>query len=206
MEERLLLVELALRSTGQNGGDGAADVFGDMSDGQRAKHLAVAFKGMSIVAAAADRARQGSDARLMRLAEAGIVGITVADRSGRILEANDAYLAMVGYSRDDFEAGLVDWDNMTPPELRHLSVAIQEQLDRDGVAQPCEKEYVHKSGRRVPVLVAVARVLDGTQNIAISLDLSVQKRWRSSIVKRKRWKPWAGLPGLLPMTSTTSCP
>ncbi len=112
----------------------------------------------------------------MRLAEAGVVGIIVSDCSGRILEANDTYLAMVGYSREDFEAGQVDWDKMTPPELRHLNAATLEQLDRDGVAPPFEKEYVHKNGRRVPVLVGVARLLDGTENIAITLDLSGQKR------------------------------
>jgi PAS domain S-box-containing protein len=147
-----------------------------MSDEQRARNLAIAFNGMSIVAAASDRARRANEARLMRLAEAGIVGIIVSDSSGKILEANDTYLAMVGYSREDFAAGHVDWDKMTPPELRHLNAAILEQLDRDGVARPFEKEYVHKNGRRVPVLVGVARLPDGTENIAITLDLSGQRR------------------------------
>jgi PAS domain S-box-containing protein len=174
-EERLRLTELALRSTCPDGDAAAADVFRDITDEQRARNLAVAFNGMSIVAAAADRARRGNEARLMRLAEAGIVGIIVSDSSGRILEANDTYLAMVGYSREDFEAGLVDWDKMTPPELRHLNAAILKQLDHDGVAPPCEKEYVHKNGTRVPVLVGVARLLDGTENIAVTLDLSAQK-------------------------------
>ena len=104
-EERLRLTELALRSTCPDGDDVATDVFRDTSDGQRARNLAVAFNGMSIVAAAADRARRANEARLMRLAEAGIVGIIVSDSSGRILEANDTYLATVGYSREDFEAG-----------------------------------------------------------------------------------------------------
>jgi len=174
-EERLRLTELALRSTCPDGDDVATDAFRDTSDGQRARNLAVAFNGMSIVAAAADRARRANEARLMRLAEAGIVGIIVSDSSGRILEANDTYLATVGYSREDFEAGRVDWDKMTPPELRHLNAAILKQLDRDGVARPCEKEYVRKDGKRVPVLVGVARLLDGTENITITLDLSVQK-------------------------------
>ena len=172
----MLLAELALRSTCEDGADAAADLFRGSSDEQRAKELAIALNGMSIVAAAADRARRANDARLMRVAEAGIVGIIVSDSSGRILEANDTYLAMVGYSRDDFEAGRVDWEKMTPPEARHLNTAILKQLDTDGVARPCEKEYVHKDGRRVPVLLAVARLPDGTENITITLDLTTQKR------------------------------
>jgi PAS domain S-box-containing protein len=131
---------------------------------------------------------RASETRLRRLGEAGIIGITVAEDSGRIVEANDAFLAMVGYSRDDLEAGRVDWQQMTPPEWRHATAAIQERLEaREGhalarnaptagrvFAKPYEKEYIRKDGSRIPVLVGVAG-LDGSQNIAITLDLSERK-------------------------------
>jgi PAS domain S-box-containing protein len=116
-----------------------------------------------------------SETRLKRLADAGIVGITVADDSGRIVEANDAFLAMVGHSRDDLEAGHIAWDAMTPPEWHHVLGAIREQLEAQGFARPCETEYLRKDGSRVAALVGVAR-LDGTAHIAITLDLSDLKR------------------------------
>jgi PAS domain S-box-containing protein len=118
---------------------------------------------------------RASETRLRRLAEAGIFGTTVADDSGRIVEANDAFLEMVGYSRNDLEAGHVDWHKMMPPEWLHVEVAIREQLETNGFARPCETECLRKDGTRVPVLVGVAR-LDGSEHIAITLDLSERKR------------------------------
>ena len=118
---------------------------------------------------------RASETRLRRLAEAGIIGIIVVDESGRIVEANDAFLAMVGYSRNDLEAGNVDSQNMTPPEWRHVSIAIREQVEAHGFARPRETEYLRKDGGRVPVLLGVAR-LDGSGHIAITLDLSERKR------------------------------
>ena len=64
----------------------------------------------------AEDALRESEGRLRRLAESGLVGIIVGENSGKIVAANDAFLAMVGYSRADLEAGLVSWARMTPPE------------------------------------------------------------------------------------------
>jgi PAS domain S-box-containing protein len=118
---------------------------------------------------------RASETRLRRIVETGMIGTTVSDDSGRILEASDAFLAMVGYSRDDFDAGRVDWSKATAPEWQHVSLAILEQLRTRGFARPCEKEYIRKDGSRVPLLVGVAR-LDGSENIAVYLDLSDRKR------------------------------
>jgi PAS domain S-box-containing protein len=43
------------------------------------------------------------------LVDANIIGIFIADREGRILEANDAFLRIVGYDRDDLVSGNVNW-------------------------------------------------------------------------------------------------
>ena len=118
---------------------------------------------------------RASETRLRRLAEAGIIGITVADDGGRVLEANDAFLAMVGYSREDLAVGRVDWVKMTPSEWRHVSAAIREEVETHGMARSCETEYVKKDGGRVPILVGAAR-LDGSEHIAITLDLSDRRR------------------------------
>ncbi len=120
-------------------------------------------------------ALEASELRFRRLRESGIVGITISDASGRIIEANDAFLAMVGYSRADLESGRVDWARMTPPDWRPMNATADERLRVSGVAPPWEKEYLRKDGTRVPVLVAVA-TLEGSGNIAITLDLSDRKR------------------------------
>jgi two-component system, cell cycle sensor histidine kinase and response regulator CckA len=112
--------------------------------------------------------------RFAVLVESGLVGIIVAEGTGRIVEANDAFLDTVGYSRDDLRAGL-SWASLTPPEWARFNAAATDSLRNQGVARPWEKEYLRKDGSRVPVLVGVARLSDG-RNISVSIDLSERKR------------------------------
>ena len=107
--------------------------------------------------------------------DCGIIGTAIATDSGKVLEANDAYLAMLGYTRAEFEAGTVDWSKATPPEWRHTIVTVAAQLKAQGFTLPFEKEYVRKDGSRVPVLMVI---VSGGESGAISiiLDLSARKR------------------------------
>jgi two-component system cell cycle sensor histidine kinase/response regulator CckA len=119
----------------------------------------------------AEGALRQSEMRFQRLAESGIIGITVADVAGKILEANDAFLEMVGYARSDVTAGALDWDALTPDDWRHLNAIAGEQVEARGASRPWEREYLRKDGTRARALVAVAK-LAADENIAISLDLS----------------------------------
>jgi two-component system cell cycle sensor histidine kinase/response regulator CckA len=125
--------------------------------------------------AKAEAARLELQTRFTRLAESGLVGIIIGESSGSIVEANAAFLSMVGYSHDDLAKGLVSWASMTPPEWVPMGVAATEQLRIHGVAGPWEKEYLRKDGSRVPVLVGVA-TLEGNKNISLSIDLTQRKQ------------------------------
>jgi two-component system cell cycle sensor histidine kinase/response regulator CckA len=116
-----------------------------------------------------------SEARFARLAESGIVGITIADIHGNIREANDAYLKMLGYSRDELLSGAVRWTDVTPPERSALADRAGAQLRETGVAPAWETEHIRKDGSRVPVLVGVA-MLDYPMCIAFTADLTERKR------------------------------
>jgi two-component system cell cycle sensor histidine kinase/response regulator CckA len=120
-------------------------------------------------------ALEASEARFRHLADSGIIGIIVTDTAGDIFEANDAFLRIVGYSRDELASGKVRWAELTPPEWRALDQAAVEQLLSTGVAKPWEKEYFRRDGTRVPVLVGVA-VLEAPRGIAFVVDLSEQRR------------------------------
>ena len=63
------------------------------------------------------------EAKIRRLVEANIIGIFIFALDGRIIEANDAFLQMVGYDRADLVAGRVRWTDLTPPEWRDRDVA-----------------------------------------------------------------------------------
>ncbi len=125
----------------------------------------------------ADALRE-TETRFRHFVDSDIIGIIVAGMDGTIYEANDVFLNLVGYTREDLEAKRLNWESMTPPEYKPHEMRAFEEESQTGSFQPFEKEYITKDGKRVPVLVG------GTllhQNDAIGLmisfvlDMSAQK-------------------------------
>jgi PAS domain S-box-containing protein len=96
-----------------------------------------------------------SEARFRALSESGVIGVLVADPE-RILEANDAFLDLLGYSRAEMLAGQIRWSEITPPEYAALDQRAIAQLLETGVCPPFEKEYCRKDGSRVPIVIGAA--------------------------------------------------
>src|SRR5260370_2283016 len=94
--------------------------------------------------------------RIRRMVDSDIVGIIIWDFQGRIVEANEAFLDIVGYAREDLLSGRLRWTELTPAEWRDPDNQAMAELKAAGTVQPREKEYFHKDARRVPVLVASA--------------------------------------------------
>ena len=116
------------------------------------------------------------EGRIRRLVDANIIGIIICDIDGRILEANDAFLRIVGYDRKDLVSQSVRWTDMTPPEWRARDQQqLVPELKMTGSLQPFEKEFFRKDGSRVPVLIGVANFEDGYQGVAFVLDLTERK-------------------------------
>lgn len=141
---------------------------------------------------ASELALRESEARLSRLLDAHLIGIGVllADFTGRVRDANDAFLETTGYTREDLESGGINFVELTPPELRHLDEEAMRQMRAVGAHAPYEKEYIRKDGTRVPVLVATA-YLGGPEEIGAGfiLDLSERKRAeheRAVLLERER--------------------
>ena len=131
-----------------------------------ARELVSRVRSQIEVARARTSALRASETRFRRLAESGIIGISVADAAGRVLEANDAFLGMLGFSRDELLSGRIDWQAVMAPSDRDPGAAS---------ARPLERTYRRKDGRVVPALVAVAS-LEGGESISVSLDLTERKR------------------------------
>ncbi len=102
-----------------------------------------------------EKLRQGRAQLRLVPAESTIAGI-VSGEFDRIPDANDAFLNLVGYSRDDLQAGRLNWPDLTPPEYVALDDLAHEEGLRFGACTPFEKELIRKDGTRVPVLVATA--------------------------------------------------
>jgi PAS domain S-box-containing protein len=120
---------------------------------------------------------KGLEAKVRRLVEANVVGIVMWNLEGAITGANDAFLRMVQYDREDLASGRVRWTDLTPAEWRpHDEHAIAD-LRATGIFHPFEKEYLRKDGSRVPVLLGGALLEEsGNEGVAFVLDLSEQKR------------------------------
>ena len=119
----------------------------------------------------------GLEGKVRRLVEANIIGIVIGKLEGRIIEANEAFLRIVGHDREDLLSGRVSWREVTPDKWRAANEQALAELAATGVCEPFEKEYFRKDGSRVPVLVGAA-LLEGSRDegVAFVLDLSEQKR------------------------------
>ena len=98
----------------------------------------------------------GLEAKVRCLIDSNIIGIIIWSHDGRITDANETFLRMVGYSRADLVAGQVSWMELTPAEWRSADAQRLAMLKSMGISPPHEKEFFHKAGHRVPVLVGGA--------------------------------------------------
>jgi hypothetical protein len=124
-----------------------------------------------------EQALRESESRFKRLVESNMIGCIFWDTSGNITDANDAFLQMVGYTRDDLQAGKLRWTEMTPVEQLDLSKQAIVQMKQCGTADPLEKEYIRSDGTRIPVVLGGV-LLEGSEDKGVSfvLDLSKQKQ------------------------------
>jgi PAS domain S-box-containing protein len=124
------------------------------------------------------------EAKIRRLVDANIMGIFIWNLQGQIIEANEALLRMIGYSRADLVSGRVRWTDLTPPELRDRDKDAVAELAATGTFQPYKKEYFRKDGGRVPVMLGGA-IFEGSENegVAFVLDLTEQKQAEEALQK-----------------------
>jgi PAS domain S-box-containing protein len=117
------------------------------------------------------------EAKIRRLVDANIIGIFVGDLEGRIVEANDAFLRILGYDRKDLALGRIHRTELTPPEWRERDIRTVGELRSTGAVQVFEKEFLRKDGSRVPVLVGGALFKEGgNEAVVFVLDLTERKR------------------------------
>src|SRR5271165_72918 len=119
----------------------------------------------------------GLEAKVRRLVESNVVGMVMFTLEGAITGANEAFLRMVQYDREDLASGRVRWTDITPAEWHDRDERAVNELKATRTFQPFEKEYFRKDGSRVPVLLGGALFeSDGNDGVAFVLDLSEQKR------------------------------
>ncbi|WP_334403521.1 ATP-binding sensor histidine kinase [Bradyrhizobium sp. AZCC 2289] len=117
------------------------------------------------------------EARIRGLVDSNIIGIVIWDVQGRIIDANQAFLDIVGYAREDLVSGRLRWTELTPAEWRDADDQALAELKTFGTVQPREKEYFRKDGSRVPILIARALFTwKQDEGVAFVLDMTDRKR------------------------------
>ena len=119
------------------------------------------------------------EAKIRRLVDANIIGIFIwsvpGEMDGPIVEANDAFLRMLGYDREDLVSGRINWAELTPPEWRDRDAQAVAEMRTTGTVPAYEKEYFRKDGSRMPVLVGAASLENGSYGVAFVLDVTERK-------------------------------
>jgi PAS domain S-box-containing protein len=126
--------------------------------------------------------RKRIEGRFRRLVDSNVQGVIFWNTKGEITGANDAFLRIVGYTREDLEAGRLRWAAMTPPEFAHLDQRSLGELAVKGVCTPYEKEYLRKDGLRVPILLGSAIFEDSPdEGVCFLLDITERKQSEEKI-------------------------
>ena len=140
--------------------------------------------------------RRQAEERYRRLVESNAQGVVFRMTNGGITGANDAFLKIVGHSRDDLEAGRLNWVAMTPPEFAGDDRRCLKELAANGVCTPFEKEFLRKDGTRVPVLVgAAAFEYNPDEGVCFVLDLTERKALELQFQRAQRMESIGTLAG-----------
>jgi diguanylate cyclase (GGDEF)-like protein/PAS domain S-box-containing protein len=124
---------------------------------------------------------QASESRFRSLSESGVIGIAYFEINGRISDANDTFLSMIGYSREELETHHVRWDGLLPPEwLPHMRKVAREFTTTGRIA-PYETEYLGRDGSRFWGLFGAAGMEGKADGIAFVIDISGRKKLEEEI-------------------------
>lgn len=129
-----------------------------------------------------EKALRESEGRFRRLYDSNTLGIVYWDSSDRLVDANDAFLDIIGYTRQDLLTSDLHLQAITPLEYRHLDKQGFKDLRKTGTCSPFEKEYVRKNGTRVPVLIGGAFLESGGKmGVSYVIDITERKQMEKAL-------------------------
>jgi PAS domain S-box-containing protein len=130
----------------------------------------------------AEQALRESEARLRRFYDSGMFGVFYYNLDGSVTDVNDEFLEIIGYTREDLQAGLIQWDKITPPEYRSLDENSIAELKATGMNTPYEKEFIRKDGTRIPIFLGAATIDEVCNEVVVFvLDITERKKAEEKI-------------------------
>ncbi|MEO5970313.1 MAG: ATP-binding protein, partial [Bdellovibrionia bacterium] len=117
-----------------------------------------------------------SEHKFRNIFDSNMIGMAFSTEEGVIVEANDLFLKIVGFTREDLESGSMNWPQLTPEEFRQARPHALEEISKTGVCTPFEKEYLKKDGSRVPVIVGVSFLHTKAHPLYITYVLNISEK------------------------------
>ena len=168
MDDRVFMMRILPYRTAEDRLSGVVITFVNITERKRAEELL-----------------RTSEQRLQRMVNVGGVGVLTFDYGGALINTNDAFLEMVGYTRREFEPGKFTWCDLTPVEYVEISEQIIDRVRATGLGGPYEKEYFRKDGSRIWLMFVAADLGDGTI-VEYAIDVSERKRIEEALARSER--------------------
>jgi PAS domain S-box-containing protein len=131
--------------------------------------------------------RKRTEDRLRRFYETDLYGVLYWKLDGGVVDVNDQFLKMTGYTREEVQGGLLNWSKITPPEFQKQDESGRRQIQETGVHLPFEKQFIRKDGTRVWVIISAAAFEDDrTQGVSLLLDITQRKQTEEALRERER--------------------
>lgn len=119
-----------------------------------------------------------------------MLAITFWEAGGRLIEANQSFCNLLGCTPEQVRAGRVRWSDVTPPELLARDQKGIDEINATGVCTPYEKVFIHRDGRRVPLLVGGATLGERGEGVAFAIDLTESKRAKEELRRSHERLAW----------------
>ena len=166
---------------------GEAGVRLELQQAEGVDQVVRGFNSMAETLESTLRALRDSESRYRSIFDSSMVGVILWDLDGSILEANDAFLALVGFTRADLARGAINWRSLTPRELWPIDDQKLDELLANGFVRPFQKLYARKDGTRVPVLIGGALLAGSrTRGASFVLDLTEQKNLEEQFLQAQK--------------------
>jgi PAS domain S-box-containing protein len=131
--------------------------------------------------------RKRTEARFRRLVDSDVQGVFFWNKNGAVTGANNSFLRLTGYTRDDLDAGRVRWTTMTPPEYAARDQHALREIDATGRCTPYEKQYIRADGSTVFVLLGSTNFEDSPEEgVCFVLDLTERKEIEQQFLRAQR--------------------
>ncbi len=129
---------------------------------------------------------ENSESKFKSLFDSGLLGILFWNAAGEISDANKVFLNMIGYTKDELLNGDLSWKGLTPPEYEARDRELLAELAEKGRITPFEKEYYHKDGSRIPILIGAATIKDSNDSgVAFIMDITEKKEFEKELHRHR---------------------